>query len=339
MRRLLALTLLAPLVASAAPVDYARDVLPLLSDACFRCHGPDEKERKAKLRLDTKEGLYRTEDGITVVAPGKMDESDLVVRVASKDPDEVMPPPKSNRQLKPQEIDIIKRWVAEGAPFGRHWAFESMKKPVLDGIDALVEAKLREEKLALSPEADRERLIRRVTLDLTGLPPTLEEIDAFVSDSSAPAFEKVVNRLLASPRYGERLATEWLDVARFADTHGYQMDASREMWPWRDWVIKAFNENMPFDQFTRWQLAGDLLPNATKEQKLATAFNRHHMQNEEGGIVEEEFRTAYVVGPGKHLRDRVSRADHRMRPVPRPQVRSDFTTRLLFALRFFPEHR
>jgi hypothetical protein len=296
MRRPLALFFITPLLSSAAPpVDFARDVLPILSDACFHCHGPDEKERKAKLRLDTKEGLYRTEDGITVVAPGKPDDSDLVVRVESKDPDEIMPPPKANRQLNPDEIAILKRWVGEGAPFGRHWAFEPMKKLAGSGIDKFVETKLEEEKLTFSPEADRERLIRRVTLDLTGLPPTLAEIDAFIGDQSPMAFEKVVDRLLASPRFGERLATEWLDVARFADTHGYQMDATREMWPWRDWVIKAFNENMPFDRFTKWQLAGDLLPNATKEQRLATAFNRHHMQNEEGGIVEEEFRTAYVV--------------------------------------------
>jgi hypothetical protein len=295
MRRLFAPILVAPLLASAAPVDFARDVLPILSDACFACHGPDEKKREAKLRLDTREGVYRTVDGVTVVAPGKPDDSDLVVRISSNDRDEVMPPPKANRQLKPEEIAVLKRWVTEGAPYGRHWAFEPMNKIDAPGIDALVEAKLKEENLAFSPEADRERLIRRVTLDLTGLPPTLEEIDAFAADQSPAAFEKVVDRLLASPRFGERLATEWLDVARFADTHGYQMDATRSMWPWRDWVIKAFNANMPFDQFTTWQLAGDLLPNATKEQKLATAFNRHHMQNEEGGIVEEEFRTAYVV--------------------------------------------
>jgi hypothetical protein len=295
MRRLLVHIFTIPVIASAAPVDFARDVLPILSDACFACHGPDEKKREAKLRLDTKEGLYRTEDGVTVVAPGKPDDSDLVVRISSKDRDEVMPPPKANRQLKSEEIAILKRWVAEGATYGRHWAFDPMKKIQASGIDEFVEAKLKEEKLAFSPEADRERLIRRVTFDLTGLPPTLAEIDAFLSDQSPSAFEKVVDRLLASPRFGERLATDWLDVARFADTHGYQMDATREMWPWRDWVIKAFNENMPFDQFTKWQLAGDLLPNATKEQKLATAFNRHHMQNEEGGIVEEEFRTAYVV--------------------------------------------
>jgi hypothetical protein len=295
MRRLLFLFAASPLLGSAAPVDFARDVLPILSDACFHCHGPDEKKREAKLRLDTKEGLYRTEEGITVVAPGKPDDSDLVVRILSKDRDEVMPPPKSNRQLKLEEIATLKRWVAEGAPFGRHWAFEPMKKPQAPGIDAFVEAKLKDEGLAFSPEADRERLIRRVTFDLTGLPPTLQEIDAFVADQSPSAFEKVVDRLLASPRFGERLATEWLDVARFADTHGYQMDAPRELWPWRDWVIKAFNANMPFDQFTTWQIAGDLLPNASQEQKLATAFNRLHMQNEEGGIVEEEFRTAYVV--------------------------------------------
>jgi hypothetical protein len=214
-----------------------------------------------------------------------------------------MPPPKANRKLKPAEIEILKRWVAQGAKWGQHWAFKPVgsepppaEKPAGGNeIDAFVLARLREEGLALSPEADKERLLRRVTLDLTGLPPTPAETQAFLTDASPEAYEKVVDRLLASPRYGERMATDWLDVARYADTHGYQMDRPREMWPWRDWVIKAFNEGMPYDRFVTWQLAGDLLPNATKEERLATAFNRLHNQNEEGGIVEEEYRVAYVV--------------------------------------------
>jgi len=293
--------LLLPLAAVAAPppVDFSHEILPLLSDACFHCHGPDENKREAKLRLDTKEGLYRTLDGFTVVAPGKPDESELVLRVTSKDRDEIMPPPKAARQLKPEEIALLKRWVAEGAPFGKHWAFEPMKKAAPPGagdpIDAFVQARLQAAGLDLAPEAGRERLLRRVTFDFTGLPPTLAETDAFLADQSPDAFARVVDRLLTSPRYGERMATEWLDLARFADTHGYQKDAPRPVWPWRDWVIKAFNQNLPYDQFVRQQLAGDLLPNATQEQKLATAFNRLHMQNEEGGIVGEEFRVAYVV--------------------------------------------
>ncbi len=289
----------------AREVDFGRDVLPILSDACFHCHGPDEKARKAKLRLDTKEGAFRTKDGVTVLKPGSLGESELVERITSTDPDDQMPPPKANRKLKQEEIDLLKRWVSEGAKWGQHWAFTPVQTATPPSvkradwpkqpIDFFVLARLEQEGLTPSPEADKARLIRRVTFDLTGLPPTLEETKAFLADSSPDAYEKVVDRLLASPAYGERMATDWLDVARYADTHGYQMDRPRAMWPWRDWVIKAFNENLPYDQFVTWQLAGDLLPNATKEQRLATAFNRLHNQNEEGGIVEEEYRVAYVV--------------------------------------------
>src|SRR5688500_6698290 len=216
-----------------------------------------------------------------------------------------MPPDDGVRKLTTEQIETLKRWVEQGAPWGTHWAFIAPKRPTppktqrqdwaRDALDAFVLARLEHEKLAPSPEADKPTLIRRVTLDLTGLPPTPQEVEAFVADSSPNAYEKVVDRLLAAPRYGERMAADWLDVARYADTHGYQMDRERPTWPYRDWVIKAFNQNLPFDQFITWQLAGDLLPNATKEQRLATAFNRLHMQNEEGGIVEEEFRVAYVV--------------------------------------------
>ncbi len=287
----------------AAPVDFRREVLPILSDACFRCHGPDEGTREAGLRLDQREGVFRTKNELTVVAPGKPEASELVLRIASKDADEVMPPPDSPRSLKPAEIETLRRWVAEGAPWSGHWAFdpiatvqppaippEHAKKP----IDAFVAARLAAEKIVPAPAADRARLLRRVTFDLTGLPPTPAEVDAFLSDRSASAFEQAVDRLLASPHYGERMATEWLDLARYADTHGYQMDRPRAMWAWRDWVISAFNDNLPFDRFATWQIAGDLLPNATKTQRLATAFNRLHNQNEEGGIVEEEYRMAYV---------------------------------------------
>jgi hypothetical protein len=286
---------------SAQPVDYARDVLPILSDKCYHCHGPDEKARKAKLRLDTKDGVFRTKEGVTVIAPHEPAKSELVRRITSKDPEEVMPPAEDIRKLTPKQVATLKRWVEQGATWGAHWAFVPPQAPTIpegdtkNSIDALVRAKLRDAKLEPAPEADKPTLIRRVTLDLTGLPPTPAEVDAFVADTSPDAYEKLIDRLLASPRYGERMATEWLDLARYADTHGYQMDRYRPTWPWRDWVIKAFNDNLPYDQFVTWQLAGDLLPNPTKEQRLATAFNRHHMQNEEGGIVEEEFRVAYVV--------------------------------------------
>ncbi len=291
--------------ASSAEADFSRDILPIVSDNCYHCHGPDEKARKAKLRFDTKEGAFRTKDGKAVIVPGQSAESELVRRIMSTDPDEVMPPPDSNRKLTPKQIEMLKRWVDQGAKWSQHWAFAPPKRSDLPktklqnwsrtGVDPFILARLEKEGIEPSPEARKEILIRRVTLDLTGLPPTPSEIDSFIADTSLNAFERLVDRLLDSPRYGERMATDWLDISRYADTHGFQMDRYRPMWPWRDWVVKAFNQNLPFDQFVTWQLAGDLLPRPTKEQRLATAFNRHHLQNEEGGIVEEEYRVAYVV--------------------------------------------
>jgi len=289
---------------AAAAVDYGRDVLPILSDKCYHCHGPDETGRKAKLRLDTKEGTLRTKDAIVI--PGQSHKSELINRITTTNLDDVMPPTDSNRSLTPKQIATLKQWVNEGAKWGQHWAFVPPQRPVVpkvqgprskvqSPIDAFILARLEKEKLAPAPEARKEVWLRRVTFDLTGLPPTLPELDAFLADTSTNAHARVVDRLLASPRFGERMASEWLDLARFADTHGYQMDRFRPVWPYRDWVIKAFNENLPFDQFVTWQLAGDLLTNATKEQRLATAFNRLHNQNEEGGIAEEEYRVAYVV--------------------------------------------
>jgi hypothetical protein len=285
----------------SAPVDFSRDVLPVLSDYCFQCHGPDANTRKAKLRFDDKDSPFDR----GVIVPGKPKESALIERITSTDPEVVMPPPSLKRKLSAQQIDALKRWVEQGAKWTTHWAFDPMTKPevpagakpadwVKNPVDAFVLARLTRERLSPALPAERERLLRRVSFDLTGLPPTVAEIDAFVKDAAPNAYEKVVDRLLASPRYGERMAGEWLDIARFADTHGYQMDRARPVWPYRDWVISAYNRNLPFNEFATWQLAGDLLPNATKEQRLATAFNRLHMQNEEGGIVEEEFRVAYV---------------------------------------------
>lgn len=290
--------------AVGASVDYGRDVLPILSDKCYHCHGPDEKARKAKLRLDVKESALRTEKPI--ILPGNIRESELVRRITTTNIDDQMPPPESNRTLTPKQIETLTRWIEEGAKWGQHWAFVAPQKPqvpkiqsakfkIQNPIDAFVLARLDKEGIAPAPEAKKETWLRRVSFDLTGLPPTMKELDDFATDRSTNAYARVVDRLLASPRFGERMATEWLDLARFADTHGYQMDRFRPVWPYRDWVIKAFNENLSYDQFVTWQLAGDLLPNATKEQRLATAFNRLHNQNEEGGIVEEEFRVAYVV--------------------------------------------
>jgi len=292
------------LSARAAAVDYGRDIRPILSDKCYHCHGPDEGSRKAKLRFDTKEGAFRAKN--PVIVPGKPSESELVSRITTTNPDDKMPPPDSNRSLTAREVALLTQWVEQGAKWDQHWAFvppkradvpkiQNPKSKIQNPLDAFILARLEKEKLPPATEASRERWLRRVTLDLTGLPPTLPELDDFLADISTNAHARVVDRLLASPRFGERMATEWLDLARFADTHGYQMDRIRPVWPYRDWVIKAFNQNLPFDQFVTWQLAGDLLPNATKEQRLATAFNRLHCQNEEGGVVEEEYRVAYVV--------------------------------------------
>jgi hypothetical protein len=291
---------------AAEKVDFTRDVLPILSDACFACHGPDGKARKAGLRLDTREGAFKKRKDRAMIVPGSSAKSEVIRRVTSRDADEVMPPPDANRNLTPKQIEILRRWVEEGAAWGRHWAFVPLPADVpvpavsdrgwpRNDLDRFILARLEKERMKPSPEASREAWLRRATLDLTGLPPSPAELDAFRADSRPGAYEKVVDRLLASARFGERLASDWLDVARFADTHGYQHDRARAMWPYRDWVVRAFNRNQPFDEFLTWQLAGDLLPGATKDQRLATAFNRLHMQNEEGGIVEEEFRVAYVV--------------------------------------------
>lgn len=284
-----------------AQVDFRREILPILSDHCFHCHGPDEASRKGRLRLDTKDGAYRERNGVAAVVPGKSGESEMIRRIHSADPDEVMPPPNANRKLSTRQKELLKQWIDGGAAWGKHWAFEPIALNSLSGpnakpatIDGFLDESIARAGLTSTAPATKAAWLRRVTFDLTGLPPTIAELDAFEKDSSPQAFETVVDRLLASPRYGERMAADWLDVARFADTHGYQSDRDRPVWPYRDWVIRAFNRNQRYDEFVRDQLAGDLLPKATQEQKLATAFNRLHMQNEEGGIVEEEFRVAYV---------------------------------------------
>ena len=291
-------------------VDFNFDVKPILADRCYHCHGPDEAVRESELRLDTREGAFSElagEPGAYAIVPGDLDASVLYRRISSDDPNEIMPPPESNRVLDDREIELLGRWIEQGAEWRGHWAFIPPERPDPPGlgdrpgvgpigaIDAFVRARLGREGLSLSPEANRATLLRRVTFDLTGLPPTLEELDDFLADESPRAYERVVDRLLASPAYGEKMALHWLDAARYADSHGYQDDLERSMWPWRDWVIHAFNENLPFDEFGRWQLAGDLLPDATLEQVLATGFNRNHMITQEGGVIDEEFRVAYVA--------------------------------------------
>jgi hypothetical protein len=290
---------------AAEPIHFNRDIAPILSNNCFYCHGPDKNKRKADMRLDTKAGLFgKLEEGIPVV-PGDVANSMMVQRITSKDPDETMPPPKANKHLSAAQIDLLKQWVAQGAQWEPHWSFIAPQRPavpavkqtgwVRNPIDAFILARLEQEGLAPSKEADKTTLIRRVTLDLTGLPPTPGEVDDFLADTRPDAYERVVDRLLANPHYGERMALDWLDAARYADTHGYHIDAGRDQTRWRQWVIDAFNRNEPFDQFTIEQLAGDLLPNATVEQKIATGFVRNNMVNFEGGAIPEEYRTAYVI--------------------------------------------
>lgn len=282
---------------AAEPVDFRRDVQPILADKCFVCHGPDAQKREAELRLDTLEGATRDLGGYAAVVPGNAEDSILVHRIF--DDEDLMPPPDSKLTLSAKDKDILRRWVEEGAKFAKHWAFETpVRPPVPEGIagknpvDSFIGRRLREAGLEFSPEASPEQLIRRVTLDLTGLPPTIEEVDAFVKAHKLhgdAAWQVLIDRLIDSPRYGETMALPWLDAARFADTDGYQFDGPRYQWRWRDWVIEAYNSKMPFDQFTIEQLAGDLLPNATLEQVIATGFNRNHRYNSEAGLVVEEF--------------------------------------------------
>lgn len=287
------------------PIDFNRDIRPILSDACFHCHGPDKATQEANLRLDVQAGAFTPIKGRFPVVAGSPDKSEVIKRITHADPDERMPPIDSGRKLSKQQIATLTRWVAEGAKWQKHWSFVPPRRPALPAvnnkawvknpIDTFVLAKLEREELSPSSEADRLMLIRRVTLDLTGLPPTIEEIDAFVNDRSADAYEQLVDRLLASTRFGEHMATSWLDAARYADTNGYQGDKTRTMWIWRDWVVRAFNDNMSFDQFTVEQIAGDMLPDATIDQKVATGFNRNHRINSEGGIIPEEYRVEYVA--------------------------------------------
>src|SRR5687767_2924582 len=298
------LTLGALLVSAPGAIDFARDVRPILSENCFACHGPDANKRKAGLRLDEKEAAFQIlESGERAIVAGDIEKSELLRRVASTDKDEVMPPPKEHKKLKPEQVDLLRRWIQEGALWTGHWAFQPVKatpppaiaSSSVQPIDAFVTARLANDGLKLSPETDRARLIRRVSLDLTGLPPSIAEVDAFLADTSPNAYEKVVDRVLASPHFGERLALPWLDLARYGDTSGYHNDSLRDMWLWREWVIKAFNTDKPFSDFTVEQLAGDLLPNATVDQKIASGFHRNVMTSDEGGLIEEEYLNLYVV--------------------------------------------
>ncbi|MBU6222238.1 MAG: DUF1553 domain-containing protein [Planctomycetes bacterium] len=286
--------------------DFARDVRPILSNRCFKCHGPDDDHQEAGLRLDVREAaLAELDSGTRAIVPGHPDDSELIARITSTDPDLVMPPPHTKATLTEHERQILVAWVAAGADYRPHWAFVKPERPAMpeaeddgwarNGIDRFVRARLREEGLTPAAEADRATLCRRVHLDLIGLPPTPAELDAFLADEAADAYEKMVDRLLDSPRYGERWARRWLDLARYADTNGYEKDRQRSIWPYRDWVIRSLNDDMPFDDFTIRQIAGDLLPGATSDDIIATGFHRNTMINEEGGIDPLEFRYLAMV--------------------------------------------
>lgn len=292
--------------AESGRLDYNRDIRPILSDNCFACHGPDKDKRESGLRLDIREeALKPAKSEDLAIVPGKPEESQMIERIFSDDKDDQMPPPDAHKTLSAAQKETLKRWIAEGAEYQAHWAFLPPQRAPLpklgnawwprNAIDSFIAAVLEREKLAPTPEAPKEILLRRVSFDLTGLPPTTAEVDAFLADTAPDAFDRVVDRLLASPRFGEHMGKHWLDVARYGDTHGLHLDNERSMWPYRDWVIRAYNENLPFDQFTIWQLAGDLLPNATRDQQIASGFNRCNVTSSEGGSIVSELLFRYAV--------------------------------------------
>ena len=287
-------------------IDYNYHIRPIFSDRCFKCHGPDANKRKAGLRLDTPEGAYaafKDNPSMHAIVPGHPESSDVFQRLITKDTSLLMPTPSSHLSVSKHEINLIEKWIKQGAVYKPHWAFIKPVKAALpdadeewvrNPIDYFVYAKMAEKSLKPSPEASKEQLLKRVSLDLTGLPPSLEMQDRFLKDNSPQAYEKIVNELLGSKHYGEKMSVQWLDLARYADSHGYQDDGLRTMWPWRDWVIHAFNSNYSYAKFVTWQLAGDLLPRPTKEMLLATGFNRNHKITQEGGVIDEEYRVEYV---------------------------------------------
>ncbi len=287
-------------------IDYNRDIRPILSNKCLACHGQDPKAVQAGLKLNVRDSATsKLSDGKIAIVAGHPEKSALIARVESKDPDMMMPPSGSNKTITDEDRATLKRWIAEGAEYKEHWAFVephraqvpqvTLKHWVRNPIDNFVLAKMEQHDLHPSPEADKATLLRRVSLDLTGIPPTPEELKTFVANKSPKAYEEEVDRLLASPRYAERMAMDWMDYARYADSHGYQNDWERYQWRWRDWVLDAYNKNMPYDQFIVKQLAGDLLPNSTLDDKIATGFGRNHRINTETGVVVEEWRIENVI--------------------------------------------
>ncbi len=283
-------------------ISYNFHVKPILSDRCFNCHGPDENRREAGLRLD-EESVAKDEmqesPGTYAIVPRKPSQSALIDRIYATDPELIMPPPESKLQLTESEKEILFHWIKQGAPYEKHWAFQKPEKinipDDIHPVDFFINQKLEDQPLPINPKADKESLIRRVYFDLLGLPPSMAEIDDFLANQDEQSYPLLVDALLQRPSYGERMAADWMDVARYADSDGYLDDKHRDFSPWRDWVIEAFNANMPYDQFVTWQLAGDLIPDANQKSILATAFNRLHRKNSEAGIVFEEYRTEYVA--------------------------------------------
>lgn len=326
-----------------ARIEFNRDVRPILSDNCFHCHGPDNNARKAGLRLDLREAAIKVaESGSTPIVPGKPAESELSHRILSADTDEVMPPPDSHKKLTPRQTETLNRWISDGATYQQHWSFEPPVKPELptgqNGVDVLVRKRLTEIGLQPSPEADRRTLIRRLYFDLLGVSPSPEEVTAFINDSEPKAYERLVERVMENPHYGERMALNWLDVVRFADTIGYHSDEPQNVWPYRDWVIRAFNDNKRFDRFTKEQVAGDLLPDATQDTRIGSAFNRLLLTTAEGGAQPKDYES-------RMLTDRVRAIGAVWLglttgcAVSRPQIRSIHRPRFLFAGCIFCRHR
>lgn len=297
---------LGPVLAQTnVPVQFNRSIRPILADQCLVCHGPDAAKRKADLRLDTPEGAGAVHKGRQAIKPRDLNQSELWRRINSTDPKVQMPPPDSGKKLKPSQVALLRQWIEEGAVYQKHWSFEAPVRPPVpeahgsawprNELDRFLFAALEARQIQPGPEAPKAILLRRLTLDLTGLPPTPAEVDAFTHDNAPDAYDRAVERLLSSPRYGEHMARYWLDVARYGDTHGLHLDNERSLWPYRDWVVTAFNQNLRFDQFTIWQLAGDLLPQATREQQVASGFNRCNVSTSEGGAIDEEFQVRYAV--------------------------------------------
>lgn len=326
-------------------VDFNIHIRPILSDRCFKCHGPDANKRKANLRLDMADSAYavlKENPGFHAIIPGDPENSQMFLRISSIDTSELMPPPSSNLKLTAFEIKVIGKWIKQGAPYKKHWALiapQPQKVPELKNnkwakneIDFFILEKLRSVNLSPNEEADKERLLKRICFDLTGLPPSIEMQERFLNDNSDNAVEKITDELLANPHYGEKMAIGWLDIARYADSHGYQDDGLRTMWPWRDWVIHAYNENYSYEKFVTWQLAGDLMPEPTKEMLLATGFNRNHKITQEGGVIDEEYRLEYVTDRtntfGKAFLAMTFECakchDHKYDPIPQKSYYSTF---------------